>query len=411
MNYPEYHTLNANHCRELYIKANYNEFYEYLINNYPKELSFGEKLYWFYNNITEQPKCKKCCNKTKFINALKGYSEYCCKKCSNSSNEKITKTKQTNNIRFGGNAPACSKDVINKMKQTNLERYGDENFNNREIANKTLLERYGGVGNASEIIKSKQQQTCLERYGVNNGMKVKEIVSKIKANNKKEYGVEWVFQRPEIQQKSVDTFIERYGIRHYTNPEKAKQTIKKNNLEKYGVEHTFQRQDVKQKSIDTCIERYGKQDLTNITNHAQLDSVKNKIIETKRKNMSFNTSIIEEEFAEYLDKNCINYKRQYKSKEYPYACDFYFPDYNLYLEIQGMWTHGGHVFNPDDNEDKLKLEKWKQKNTKFFDSAIQVWTITDPEKRKIAKKNNLNYLEVFTTNINVLINEYKRAIK
>ena len=31
-----------------------------------------------------------------------------------------------------------------------------------------------------------------------------------------------------------------------------------------------------------------------------------------------------------------------------------------------MWTHGGHAFNPDDNEDKLKLEKWKQKNTKFF---------------------------------------------
>lgn len=411
MNYPEYHTLNANHCRELYIKTNYNEFYEYIINNYPKELSFGERLYWFYNNITEYPKCKKCNNKTKFINALKGYNEYCCKKCSNSSIEKTTKTKQTNNIRFGGNAPACSKDVINKMKQTNLERHGDENFNNRESANKTLLERYGGIGNASEIIKSKQQQTCLERYGVNNGMKVKEIVSKIKANNKKEYGVEWVFQRPEIQQKSVDTFIERYGIRHYTNPEKAKQTIKENNLEKYGVEHTFQRQDVKQKSIETCIERYGKQDLTNITNHAQLDCVKTKIIETKRKNKSFNTSVIEEDFTEYLNKNCVNYKRQYKSKEYPYACDFYFPDNNLYLEIQAMWTHGEHPFNPNSKEDQSTLQEWKSKNNKFYNCAIETWTKRDVLKRETAKKNNLNYLEVFTTNINVLINEYKRAIK
>ena len=411
MNYPEYYTLNANHCRELYIKTNYNEFYEYIINNYPKELSFGEKLYWFYNNITKYPKCKKCSNKTKFINALKGYSEYCCKKCSNSSIEKTTKTKQTNNIRFGGNAPACSKDVINKMKQTNLERYGDENFNNREIANKTLLERYGGVGNASEIIKSKQQQTCIERYGVNNGMKVKEIVSKIKANNKKEYGVEWVFQRPEIQQKSIDTCIERYGTIHYTNPEKAKQTIKENNLEKYGVGHTFQRQDVKQKSIDTCIERYGNQDLTGITNHMQLDCVKSKIIETKRKNKSFNTSAIEEEFAEYLNKNCVNYKRQYKSKEYPYACDFYFPDNNLYLEIQAMWTHGGHPFNQNSKEDQSTLQEWQSKNNKFYNCAIETWTKRDVLKRETAKKNNLKYLEVFTTNINVLINEYKRAIK
>jgi hypothetical protein len=457
MNYPEYQTLNANHCRELYIKTNYNEFYEYIINNYPKELSFGEKLYWFYNNITEQPKCKKCGNKTKFINALKGYSEYCCKKCSNSSNEKITKTKQTNNIRFGGNAPACSKDVINKMKQTNLERYGDENFNNRESANKTLIERYNGIGNASEIIKSKQQQTCIERYGVNNGMKAKEIVSKIKANNKKYYGVEWVFQRPEIQQKSIDTCIERYGTEHYTNPEKARQTIKENNLEKYGVEHTFQRKDVKQKSIDTCIERYGtihytnpekarqtikennlekygvehtfqrkdvkqksidtcikrygKQDLTNITNHMQLDCVKTKIIETKRKNKSFNTSAIEEDFTEYLNKNCVNYKRQYKSKEYPYACDFYFPDNNLYLEIQAMWTHGGHPFNPNLKEDQTTLQEWQSKNNKFYNCAINTWTVRDVLKRETAKKNNLNYLEVFTTNINILINEYKRAIK
>ena len=411
MNYPEYHTLNANHCRELYIKTNYNEFYEYIINNYPKELSFGEKLYWFYNNITEQPKCKKCGNKTKFVNALKGYSDYCCKKCSNSSNEKITKTKQTNNIRFGGNAPACSKDVINKMKQTNLERYGDENFNNREIANKTLLERYGGIGNASEIIKSKQQQTMIDKYGEKNSMFVDSIKDKMRSNNIKKHGVEWVFQRPEIQQKSIETCIERYGIRHYTNPEKAKQTIKENNLEKYGIEHTFQRQDVKQKSIETCIERYGKQDLTNITNHMQLDCVKTKIVETKRNNKSFNTSAIEEDFTEYLNKNCVNYKRQYKSKEYPYACDFYFPDNNLYLEIQAMWTHGEHPFNQNSKDDQSTLQEWKSKNNKFYNCAIETWTVRDVLKRETAKKNNLKYLEVFTTNINILINEYKRAIK
>ena len=36
------------------------------------------------------------------------------------------KTQKTMNERFGGNAPACSKQVIEKIKQTNLERYGAE---------------------------------------------------------------------------------------------------------------------------------------------------------------------------------------------------------------------------------------------------------------------------------------------
>ena len=409
MKHPECHTLNPNHCREIYIKTNYKEFHQYLVSNYPEELSFGEKLYWFYNNINDYPKCKKCGNKTKFINALFGYSEYCCKKCSNSSEEKKTKTKQTNRIKFGGNAPACSKDVLIKMKQTNLERHGDENFNNREQANKTLLERYNGIGNASEIIKTKQQKTMIDKYGKDNPMFIDSIKDKIRKNNLEKYGVDWVFKRKEIISKSIQTCIERYENPHFTNPEQAAITREKNNLEKYGVKSNFEIPIAKQKSIQTCVNRYGGD--INVENHMQLPGVINKIIETKRENKTFNSSSIEEKFNTYLIENNIRFIRQYRSELYPYACDFYFPDYNLYLEIQGMWTHGGHAFNPDDIEDKLKLEKWKQKNTKFFDSAIQVWTITDPEKRKTAKQNKLNYLEVFTNNIDELIYEYRRTIE
>lgn len=336
MRYPEYNTLNPNHCREIYIKTNYKEFHQYLISNYPEELSFGEKLYWFYNNISEYPKCKNCGNKTKFINALYGYNEYCCKKCSNSSEEKKTKTKQTNRIKFGGNAPACSKDVLIKMKQTNLERYGDENFNNREQANKTLLERYNGVGNASEIIKAKQQKTMVDKYGKDNPMFIDDIKDKIRSNNMVKYGVDWVTQNK---------------------------------------------------------------------------SVLDKITATKRKNKTFSTSKIEKQFEAYLKENNINYKTQYKSEPYPFNCDFYFPDYNLYLEIQGSWTHGYRQFNPSNNDDQIQLLEWQSKNNKFYNSAINTWTIRDVLKRETAKKNNLNYIEVFTTNINVLIDEYKRAIK
>ena len=246
------------------------------------------------------------------------------------------KTKQTNRIKFGGNAPACSKDVLLKMKQTNLERHGDENFNNRAQANKTLLERYNGIGNASEVIKAKQQKTMTNKYGKDNSMFIDVIKDKMRSNNMKKYGVEWV-----TQDKSV------------------------------------------------------------------LD----KITTTKRKNKTFSTSKIEKQFEAYLKENIINYKTQYKSEVYPFNCDFYFPDNDLYLEIQGSWTHGYRPFNSSNNDDQLQLLEWQSKNNKFYNSAINTWTVRDVLKRETAKKNNLNFIEVFTTNINVLIDEYKRAIK
>ena len=76
-----------------------------------------------------------------------------------------------------------------------------------------------------------------------------------------------------------------------------------------------------------------------------------------------------------------------------------------------MWTHGERPFNPNLKEDQATLQEWQSKNNKFYNCAIETWTVRDVLKRETAKKNNLNYLEVFTTNINVLINEYKRAIK
>ena len=64
-----------------------------------------------------------------------------------------------------------------------------------------------------------------------------------------------------------------------------------------------------------------------------------------------------------LKENNINYKTQYKSELYPFCCDFYFPDNDLYLEINAHWTHGYHPFDSTNKDDLLLLEQWKKKNT------------------------------------------------
>ena len=114
---------------------------------------------------------------------------------------------------------------------------------------------------------------------------------------------------------------------------------------------------------------------------------------------------IQAEFKKYLTEHNISFEYQYKTKQYPYKCDFYLTKYDLYIEIQGIWTHGQHPFNSNSIEDINKLNEWKLKNTKYYDSAIQTWTVSDVTKRNIAKRNNLNYLEIFSTNLKDIVHE------
>lgn len=85
-------------------------------------------------------------------------------------------------------------------------------------------------------------------------------------------------------------------------------------------------------------------------------------------------------------------KRPYKSEQYPYLCDFYVPELDLYIECHFFWTHGGHFFDKNNPEDLAIVEEWKSRNTNFYNSAIQNWTVRDLEKLECAYKNNLNYL-------------------
>ena len=90
----------------------------------------------------------------------------------------------------------------------------------------------------------------------------------------------------------------------------------------------------------------------------------------------------------------ISYICEYnKDVRYPFNCDFYLPYYDLFIEINGHWTHGQHPFDKNNENDILTLNLWKSKNTEFYDNAINVWTKRDVNKRTIAKTNNLNYLE------------------
>lgn len=78
----------------------------------------------------------------------------------------------------------------------------------------------------------------------------------------------------------------------------------------------------------------------------------------------YNISKIEEQVYQWLIEkfSTENVIRQYKEKRYPFCCDFYIKTFDLFIEINGNWTHGPHPFNDNNKEDLTLLEEWKSKS-------------------------------------------------
>ena len=300
---------------------------------------FSQKLYHVLNmdiGIWKLGLCKMCGKRCNFKNFSIGYSSYCCCKCAGSHSEVKEKNKLTNILLHGEDYASkrskkgketflllgeeSKQKMIERIKQTKLKRFGCENYNNSNKQKKTMIEKYGGVGFASETIKEKYLQTLIERYN--------------------------------------DTT--------YRNKDKNSETLK--NL------HKIWKEDIKIENNST-------------------------------------TSLLEIKIYDFLIKTFGKdfVIPQYKSEKYPFFCDFYIKSLDLYIEINGHPSHGKHPFEKDSVEDLQFVNFCKMKNSPFFNKIIEVWTIRDVEKRNLARKNNVNLLEVFSSNFDEckdIINNY-----
>jgi len=130
----------------------------------------------------------------------------------------------------------CKKCKFEKIKITNKEKYGDENYSNCEKRNKTMIDKYGSSIPLKNInIKNKKEQTCLEKYGFKNASENDEIKNKIKNSHI------MIYQDDDNKNKIVDkrrkTCILKYGVDSFTKTEEYKQKSEKTCSNKYGYLH------------------------------------------------------------------------------------------------------------------------------------------------------------------------------
>ena len=102
-----------------------------------------------------------------------------------------------------------SKECQERIKQTNLKLYGNENYRNIDKAKKTFVEKYNGIGAASPIIRNNMENTCKAKYGVDTYWKSDDFRQKSKETMINRYGVDNVFKMPENQQKARKAYTGR----------------------------------------------------------------------------------------------------------------------------------------------------------------------------------------------------------
>lgn len=146
--------------------------------------------------------------------------------------------------------PMHDQKAVQKIKETNLERYGvecsmntpeliaarQEQFKDKDFikqrnekTRKTSQEKYGtDHPMQSGGVQDTQRRAMQERYGVDHPYQSEDIMEKMRANNLEKYGVENVSQIPEIQKKMMDTRVERYGVEHYNQLPEMREYFREN---------------------------------------------------------------------------------------------------------------------------------------------------------------------------------------
>ena len=347
MNIPDINELNSSTIQERYIKSHYLEFYDYLVKTYPN-LSHPERLYWYYHNVKEFPKCH-CGNFVKFLSFGRGYQKCCSNKCVSNDPDIIRAKEETSMRNRGTKYPTQNKEVIEKSKQTCLEKYGVENpF-------------------SSKIIKEKIKQTCLKKYGAEHHL-----------------------QNPHIKEKLISRM-------------RNSNIINDNDL----IGYTNDGYQIRKCPHPTCTKCNEKKYITSCSLYHDRLRIGAELCTKLLKVGSKHNSTLERKIIELLEDHNIKYIRNSRKLMGDHKeIDIYIPDINLGIECNGIWVHSSinNKDNKPSNYHILKTKKCMENNITLLhlweDWFIYKWDIL---KSIILNKLNLTPNKIYARKCNISI--------
>lgn len=378
MEYPKLEELNASNCTERSIEIHYHEFWKYIIENYHC-LKWTERLYWFYHNLKEYPKCSVCGKPTNFINLKNGYREFCSTKCMNSCKDIQERKKQTSLKNWGTESPMKSNKVKEKLKNSVHEKYG--------VDNPFQMDNF----------KEKRKKTCLKKYGVEHHLQNPEIMDKQISTNIKKYGVECISQRDDYKKIIKQTNENKYGgTGNKSNILLSKylDTVRCNNINNYEylIGYTLDGDWICKCPHPECNKCQEKFYITN--DLIQYSRIKSNIETCTKlypvKSPSSNMELI---ITNLLDEYNIKYIRNDRTILTGKEIDIYIPSHKLAIECNGVYWHS------DKYKDKnYHINKYNQCKSNGI-MLVQIWEDWLKNKPEIVKSILLNKLGLLDNTI------------
>jgi hypothetical protein len=150
------------------------------------------------------------------------------------------------------NNPAKSKEVQDKIKKTNLEKYGTTlPINSKENIEARNKKMFGSEEAVKEIV-AKRRQTNRKKYGSDHPMQNDDIKAKQQAVLTEKYGTHVPLKNNEVKAKMQKTVQERYGVTNVAMLPEVRAKMAKTMYENYGVEHYNQLPEMKDYLRENC---------------------------------------------------------------------------------------------------------------------------------------------------------------
>jgi len=251
-------------------------------------------------------------------------------------------------------------DRVKEIIQQHRKKVGEDEIMNKK--RRTLLERYG-VDNCAKIkeVRIKQKITCLKKYGATTPMNSPEIRAKITHDNLNKYGVEHYVQTAEWSKKFKETIKEKYGDEKYFyfGSNYYRSLIK----EKYGVDNVMQIPEIADKCFNSSLfTRYNYHKY--VLPSGQIIAIQG--FENRTFDKLFSLGYTESEIKfKKTDMPQIYYN--FNGRRYRYFCDFYIKKDNLVVE-----TKSYYILHCDYERNKLKFEAVKHAG---FDFVLDVYDV------------------------------------
>ena len=209
--------------------------------------NIATKAYWILNDIHELPKCK-CCNTSdnyahkNIVSISQGYNTCCCKECGHKvgaistsmslkatfadkeKKDEIVKRRQKSCLeRYGVRNPLQVAEIKQKVIDTNKQRYGGQPAANKSIQAKirqTNIDRYGQAA----FNYAKSEQTCIKKYGVTNVSQLESTKAKVRKSLSERYlaDITSPMQAEAVKEKARQTVLEKYGVDNVSKRPEAK---------------------------------------------------------------------------------------------------------------------------------------------------------------------------------------------